>query len=422
MLKKILKSIILIFISSIIGLLLLCCAFSISTDSINDNIKKSAYILKEEKWNGEIYNWAESRMDSWTDSLMLLNAGDETEDSVLNKALEIYSCDPLSETLQPSNTETYKRFLSHYINDNACKTNQTYSRYWHGYLIFLKPLLTFLTYRDIRTINFVCQLFLTILICYFLYKKNLKKYITPYVLGCLMLNPLVIGNSLQYSSCFYVFNIGSLIILFSDENFLKKNDYLFFALIGTLLAYFDLLTYVPVAFAVPFLFYLIKNNNLSNKELLKKFVYLGFFFCVGYFGMWFIKWIYVDVFTNENCISNAINQSLFRTGIDKTGGYVYFNVSRWDAFVYTCKKNFVFFSTPFTLFAVCYFIWSIINLFANKKRINHTLIYLLVFCVPFVWFAIVLEHSIEHWYLFGNKNYVILVLTVLFMLNDYKEK
>ena len=49
-------------------------------------------------------------------------------------------------------------------DNNTGGEPQDYSRYWHGYLVYLKPLLTFLTVPAIRLLNFVIQFILLFMV------------------------------------------------------------------------------------------------------------------------------------------------------------------------------------------------------------------------------------------------------------------
>ena len=46
-----------------------------------------------------------------------------------------------------------------------------YFRYWHGYMIFLRPLLVFFNYSEIRVILVLVITLLAILLVFFTYKK-----------------------------------------------------------------------------------------------------------------------------------------------------------------------------------------------------------------------------------------------------------
>lgn len=78
----------------------------------------------------------------------------------------------------------------------------TYSRYWHGYLVPLKSLLLILNTAEIRFLNLVFQLVLVGMNCALIAKKNKPKmalaFLSPYVL----LNPIATPLSFQYNSVF----------------------------------------------------------------------------------------------------------------------------------------------------------------------------------------------------------------------------
>ena len=53
-------------------------------------------------------------------------------------------------------------------------------------------------------------------------KKNMGKYIIPYILSYAFLMPIALGKSFQYSSCYYVMIIASVLLLKITKNFDKK--------------------------------------------------------------------------------------------------------------------------------------------------------------------------------------------------------
>lgn len=339
---KIKNSLICIILSILVGLGLLLAAYTIPTDKIENNVLDSINTLKQEGVYKDVFSWCQSKLDNFTDSLMLLNAANKNDKSLIDNVLSIYRIGKSDESAYTILTNYQK-----YINDGDISS---YGRYWHGYLVILKPLLYFFNYSQIRIINLITQTLLTITLIYMMYKKDIKEYIIPYLICLFMLNPCVSGMSLQYSSCFYVYNFSNLLLLLNKDK-LYKYDYLIFLFTGILLAYFDLLTYPLVTLCIPLLFYM----SINKKVTLKKIIELCLWWLIGYSFMWASKWILSDVLLHTNVIYDAISEILYRTNI--TENEYGFNV------IDCVTANYgAFLKTPVTIILFIYIFVSMIQI------------------------------------------------------------
>lgn len=371
-----------------VGLLLLVVAYSLPTYWMNVHIKESAYLVSREGEYLNMLNWSASAIDNYTDSLMLLEAGFENKESALINALLVPNGQ--INDLTPGNI-----LISHYLDDaGALEYTDIYNypRYWHGYLIFLKPLLMVFNFRQIRQINLICQVLITLLIMFLMYKNNLKKYMMPYLLVYLMFNPLVISKSMQYCSCFYVMSIGIIAILLLGKTRNKKYDYLLFFNIGILTSYFDFLTYPYITFAIPMCFYMLLNNDCSLKERLISFIRLGFVWVCGYILMWGSKWILATLLTDTNVIKDAFETTLTRTSsVSNPLG----EIEIYNYLSYVMQ--------PSTILCLIYIGYCLIRYIKNKKEIrwDNMFMYSLIFIIPILWYALAQNHSFVHyWFTF----------------------
>ncbi len=169
-----------------------------------------------------------------------------------------------------------------------------YSRYWHGYVAVLRPILYFVDYWDWLLINSFLQLLLMGCVGYGVYKVTGKKrYLLAFFSCCVFLTPAATGMSLQYSPCFYISMLGSLFCLLKADWILQKNRrYYLFLFLGIATCYFDFLTYPLVCFGFPFCWLMVAAGK---KEDMKSQMALlfggGVSFLAGYGGFFFAKWI-----------------------------------------------------------------------------------------------------------------------------------
>ena len=120
------------------GVVLLTAVYALPTARMRHNVSISLpYILSE----GDRYQWAPyhngTELDGFTDAIMLGNAiyagsGAPLHDALVNPRMEFTPGDSV-----PVDS------LSRYAQGAEDGRQVTYARYWHGYLVFLKPLLLF---------------------------------------------------------------------------------------------------------------------------------------------------------------------------------------------------------------------------------------------------------------------------------------
>lgn len=100
-----------------------------------------------------------------------------------------------------------------------------YPRYWHGYVLILRPLLYIMNYGDIRVLNCFFQIALFVLTALLLWKRlEKKRYILALLTSYVLLMPVALLFSLQYSWIFYVIFGGILFVICKNEILLQKSN------------------------------------------------------------------------------------------------------------------------------------------------------------------------------------------------------
>jgi hypothetical protein len=136
LLKDVYKCIIIIILSGIICLGLLCFVYALPTENMEKDVKKSIEMLEEQGPSYELIKGITStRLDNYTDSIMLNTAiYNDEQSSILEKAVS-------GKRYEVSGT-TFDSLIE-YFKDGKSYTFTSYERYWHGYLVVLKPFLIF---------------------------------------------------------------------------------------------------------------------------------------------------------------------------------------------------------------------------------------------------------------------------------------
>ena len=394
-LKMIPKLAAVVALSAIAGFLLLILVYLLPTASMEENVAASVEIFRREgTYPVTDIMGVDTRLDNYTDALMLLSASYPGEESALEKALKVYRY------TDASNTDPAMALIAHY-GDGVEASSIAYERYWHGYLLTLKPALSILDYGQIRMLNAFMLSLCTLWLLSLMYKMGGRNYIPPLLLSLLMLDPLAIARSLQYSTIYYVSILSSSLMLLRLEWLKEARDRLplFFAAVGCAASFFDLLTWPLASCGIPFCLLLCMDNSHFKKKLCLLFVCLASWF-VGYGGMWAGKWIIAAVFGDAGAIRTALTIAFFRSSMADEAGYAF---SCLDV----TARNLAHLISPATMAAAIYVLAVAVALGRKRGglrgwfadgRWNFAPLAVLAL-LPFLWYLAVGNHSyVHHWF------------------------
>ena len=375
-----------VFLILSISLFLVCL---IPSKYIEDNANEALKTFEKEGYFPEIKYANKYILDNFTDALMI------------NTAYSVDSNKPLESTIlmkryYKTSLDSEKTIL--HLSESLSGARHSffeYSRYWHGYMIFLRPALVFFEYSVIRIILISVIVIITLILLFFTYKKfNIYMAITL-LLTFVVANFWVIGLSLQYSFVFIISIISALYILIKNK---IRNIESSFFVIGMLTSFFDLLTAPLLTLGFPLIFYILKlkEENIT----LKKFLGIILSWFIGYGLMWSLKWIIAELFYNYGTIELAFSQIFNWTGINS-----YMNFSVLDTIINNVRYLYEFLILSVLLFVVVLILKKKFNIIKEEKIYQ----LLIVAIMPFIWFICVKNHSYVHsWYTFR-----ILLLTIL---------
>ena len=395
-----------------IGFLLLLLVYMIPTNRMVDNATVSIELFEELGVNPPIIKGYESTtIDTYTDAWMMRIAFYDGNEPALQKSLNNYYygygggqtgnvCESMIAYLK--GLDGYKRY--------------SYGRYWHGYLIVLKPLLCFFDYGDIMGILKFVQLVLSAYCFTLMERKKLAKCIPCMIVMLACVEFHVIGMSMQLSWVFIIAMICSIRLLWKDENQLYDLTVdLTFLVTGMCTSYFDFLTYPLFTLGVPLTFVFLLRSRLEQRgRLLFSTVLDSFYWAVGYGGMWFIKWILCTVLTGENLIADGFGALLSRTGSDVMG----VKVGYWDVLE---KNIWMIGKYPYALAVIS----VAIVLLAGRGRFVKVSKEILatgmfIICLPLLWYAISRNHSYIHAFM-TYRNFGISIFAALCFLAQIKK-
>ena len=397
----------------VLGLALITAAYSLPISRIEKNVRKSAEILNLEGPHPFPYSWCTSKLDNYTDAVMLMEAADDSKSSVVDRALMAYKG-------VIKGQRYFAAFILHYIQGEEYTGKDPYSRYWHGYHLFLNPLLEIMDYGGIRILNGIVQVSLAILVSVLLAKRKASQYILPYICIYLMINPLTLRLSLHFSSCFYLLTFGIIALLLLPNKIVSKYAYLVFLNIGISTAYFDCLTYPIATFGIPAVLYIALQSGDSLEKKLNDLIRCGITWCIGYGGMWASKWIVTYLLTGYNAFADAAHAILERTSNVTNNGSA---ISKLTCVLQNYKA---FLFNPAAILCVFFIVYLIMkiktaNPIANSEMISASIPYMLLAFAPVVWYLFAANHSWLHDY-FANKACSVTLMAILCCLADLRSR
>lgn len=417
--------ILILSVAAATGLMILL--YCIPTTPIKENVWRSHPVYDYE---GSYPQWAAeykmTQLDNVTDGYMLLEAmcagsGHPVPDAMNNPY-----------TVYPDVNPDKAAVLESHNTPGASGTGW-YGRYWHGYLLLLKPLLLLFEVSDLRIMNMMLCLGLSFYLFFLIEKMLGRKALVAAMISWFVLNPVSIIMSFQFSTTFYVMTIASILVLKKHEWLCGKGRYgLFFLVIGIVTNFIDFLTYPLVGMAVPMIFAVLMKERYPFRESLSHLsqdrekersvwrlagecILESASWGIGYAGMWFGKWVAGSILTGENFILNALSEAQVQSiGQEEIFGTV---VSPAGSIL---KNLRVVVKWPFVLLLFLLLLYICIGLFKGSFFLERSGLHgstpalLLLAAYPFVWFSVLQAHSISC-YWFTYRNLCVTVLAVLLL-------
>ncbi len=401
--KKICKLTVVLLISVLLATVLMLLVYLLPTQNMQKHIKESVQVMEQEgDYHETLPGVISSRLDNFTDSIMLLSSAHKEQTNLIDCSMNVYRVRYTDKT--PSET------LVSYGMGEKGYTVSPYSRYWHGYQLILKPLLLFFNYQEIRYINMFAQTLLIMAIVVAMGKRKLNRFIFPYLIMLFSLMPVSIGLSLQFSSVYYITNIATLILLCRLEKLEEKDTIIFFFLsIGMLTSFMDFLTYPLVTLGIPLAVYSLLTKKQHFLENVFDIIKYSIIWAVGYIGMWAGKWIMGSILLRRNIITDAIEALLNRTSSETDEvNFTHLSVIQRNAEAMFSKPMKLLFLGTLAVLVVILLCKGI----QNKKNYFKNYHYLVIACMPIAWYVVTGNHSYMHFW-FTYRELAIFIFAVL---------
>lgn len=357
---------------------------------MHDQMVESSSIFQEEGTYPRLKKHLNSQLDNYTDAIMLLTAAYPEVDNAWEAAIDAERYTLSQDIIGSDSPADMLVYIYQEGSENAHSCG--YARYWHGYLVFLKPLLMFLNYGEIRILIKCVQLGLFAIVLLKIFKKDWRLAL-PLLATGIYLNLSSTSLSLQFNSVLIITLIAMLLLLYFENKFPKQELYswgLFFMIVGVFTAYFDLLTYPLVSLGLPLAVWIILNFSEKFMTNIKRIVYLSAFWGIGYGGMWSLKWVLGVIITKENIIGDAINKI-----VDRTSSVAFDNDIKFLDVIIRQLGSGIQKSWALIILAMC-IVW-ILHI-VTKKRVQWNLLLTLavISLYPLIWYFGLKNHSYIH--------------------------
>ena len=295
--------------------------------------------------------------------------------------------------------------------DGKVTISSDYARYYHGYLIYLRPLLLIFNIGQIRYISFFIFLILIILLAYELNKKLGKIPMFAIIFSLLIFDYLFIPFSLDFTPGFFILMIFSILLLMYIEKFdWNKMKYMSF-IIGAVICYFDYLNVPVLTLSIPLLIYVLyitKDRKVDNKELFKNIFITCVLWSIGYVATWVSKWAIYELLMDDSIFEVVIKQIKYRS------------VAQPHNFI----KAFNLIILHFTIASfICVFTTFFINKKATsiKNSLNNKLNIAFICLITILWDFVTLNHFVNHSY-FTHRDLITVFIGFWLFYFDFMNK
>lgn len=370
---------IILICGGVLGTLLLGLVYCIPTDKAFLRCSSNGLDMIESRdgWHRYLTDYDASTLDNNTEWEMLRIASSplprDTKENIFQYAMRGY------------------RVLN-YDAEEADFQYAGYERYWHGYLVVLKPLLHYFSYTDIIFINMAIQIVLMFGMMHILMKNKMYGLQMIFIFFWILTMQVVIMFSMDYSVCFYIYMLGSLAILLFDK--VQENYMYAFLIMGMLTSYFDFLTWPVVTLIMPLITYLY----IGKRKLIS--IIMGVIsWGIGYAVFWGEKWLIGSMILENSIIQDAIDRFKMRSSMDEAGG-------KLDTiFIDTIKINFsVFNKKGYLVILILTFggvlLFQLYRMYKGAKfEKEHVIKYSVLVVVPLGWYMLTTNHATIHYWM-----------------------
>lgn len=296
-----------------------------------------------------------------------------------------------------------------------------YPRYWHGYLLFLKPMLLVLDVSEIKILMMTLQITLAALAVFLIDKKIDRGVAVGFLTTLIILNPITVALTFQNNTIYVLSLVSMVLILLFNDRLKEKNRYsVYFMIWGSTTCFFDFLTYPLVTLGFSLCLFILLNGKDLGAYVVDMVKY-SIAWSIGYVGLWVGKFISCKLMTGYDLLAASAKSVLFRMGLDNLG-----NESYQTTVLEAIKINVLSISNWISLLMIIIIISVCILLYSHgyRKDSKREKIYclLVLSAYPLIWYAGTKNHSYIHYYMTYRELSITWFCIMSIILCDWKRR
>lgn len=372
---------------------LLLVAYALPGGPVRHNLVASAQTIQQEGLYPEFFGFKLFQMDNYTDTIMLFEAASADESDPLTAMMT-------NTTYNVENFETMADDLQTYLTARAAGEALpdslqpfSYARYWHGYLIWLRPLLCLMPYGGVRVVQMIVLAALLVVTLVGLNRQAGGRAVLWFLASQLAVTVFFVPRQVQFFTCFMIAYAGCAWVVAKPRG--PRQMAVALVVLGVCTAFCDLLVTPILTLGLPMAVWLVTlpQRLCASPRQCAMVVSGSLCWGFGYAGCWAFKWVLAGLVTGQNVLGDALHQAEVRTSADTWHGIelTWGNIFRFV--VDTLSSHGLLW--PLLLFAVL-----AAALFAlcvrSRAALGRALPLGLTALMAPVWLAVLRTHSIQH--------------------------
>ena len=375
---------------------LLLGACALPAQPVLEHVYDSAQTIQQEGLYPEYFGFKLFQMDNYTDTIMLFEAAAMGEQDPLTAMMTAtaYNVDNF-ETMAGDLAVYCERTIP--LATGAQKAVQlvpfSYARYWHGYLIWLRPLLCVMSITGVRVVQYLVLFALLAVILWQLRRQCGLRAMVWFAVSQLAVTVFWVPHQVQYFTTFCIAYAGCAWVLARP----RRAGQLSIALVvlGTCTAFCDLLVTPIITLGLPVAVWLCCLPQRAASGARQCLPVIGGSLCwgAGYAMCWGLKWVLATLITGQDIIGDAIHQAGVRTTADTWHGMElsWGNIFRFVGDTLS-QRGLLWPVVLVVILCIAAFLLCL----RNKEALLRALPIGLTALMAPVWLALLRTHSIQH--------------------------
>lgn len=377
-------------------------------------LESAEYLCQDEMFFQVVDGVAGSKIDRYADAILLGIAWQyDAQDPLRSVMASSYYHEP---------TGHENRGLRETVANNL-PANQEYSRYWHGSIALVRPLLTLLPIQGIYWLNAAVMLLLAGALLVRLWRRRAWVPLVGSMVALVGTSFWFVPLSLEYTWTPLVMLVQLHVVLSKRSLRSTEGRALFFLLSGMVTSYLDFLTTELLTLLVPLALMLWQDQDEGKEPptVGRTAIMAASWFC-GYAGMWALKWILAQFVLGSDFQGTVGQHISMRSGSLRASTK---SEQLCEALVRNVSCLFPLeYGTGATMAAVAVVVCAVVFAVTHRRRRMRARMiacYGIIGLIPFVRFLVLNNHAFIH-YFFTYRVLAATLFVAVLMLGELTDK